>query len=79
MGVCLGVGLRCVRARPPRCVRLFVTPRIAVSLGNSIFSFLRNCLFFFFKFFPHLDYYRICNRVPCAIQLILVDYLFYIE
>ena len=31
---------------------------------------------FFFKFFFHLGYYRILNSVPCAIQYILVGYLF---
>ena len=31
---------------------------------------------FFFKFFFHLGYYRILHRVPCAIQWVLVGYLF---
>ena len=32
---------------------------------------------FFFRFFSHIGYYRVLNRVPCAIQQVLVDYLFY--
>ena len=31
---------------------------------------------FFLRFFSHIGYYRILTRVPCAIQLVLVDYLF---
>ena len=34
---------------------------------------------FFFKFFSHLGYYRILSRVPCAIQQVLVGYLFEIQ
>ena len=33
------------------------------------------CLFFFY-FFSHLGYYSIVSRVPCAIQEVLVSYLF---
>ena len=29
-----------------------------------------------FKFFSHLAYYRVLSRVPCAIQWVLVGYLF---
>ena len=31
---------------------------------------------FFFKCFSHLDYYKILNRAPCAIQYALVGYVF---
>ena len=31
----------------------------------------------FFKFFPHVDNYRILSRLLCAIQYVLVGYLFY--
>ena len=31
---------------------------------------------FFCRFFSHVGYYRILNRVPCAVQEVLVDYLF---
>ena len=34
---------------------------------------------FFFRFFSRIGYYRILSRVPCAIQQVLVDYLFYIQ
>ena len=27
---------------------------------------------FFFKFFSHLDYYRILRKLPCTIQLALL-------
>ena len=33
---------------------------------------------FFFRFLSHTGYYRILGRVSCAIQYIIVDYLFYI-
>ena len=33
---------------------------------------------FFFRFFPHIGYYRVLSRVPCAIQQVLVSDLFYI-
>ena len=33
---------------------------------------------FFFKFFPHLGYYRILISVTFAIPLVLVVYLFWI-
>ena len=35
--------------------------------------------YLFFKFFPHLDYYRILSRAPCAIQQALVGCLSYIS
>ena len=31
----------------------------------------------FFFFFSVINYYKILNRVPCAIQWVLVGYLFY--
>ena len=34
---------------------------------------------FFFRFFSHIVYYRVMSTVPCAIQWVLVDYLFYIH
>ena len=34
---------------------------------------------FFFRFFSHIGYYRILSRVPCALQQVLVDYLFYTQ
>ena len=34
---------------------------------------------FFFKFLSHIGYQSLLNRVPCAIQQVLVDYTFYIE
>ena len=33
---------------------------------------------YIFRFFSLIDYYRILSRVPCAIQYVLVGYLFYI-
>ena len=33
---------------------------------------------FLFRFFPLIGYYRALSRVPCAIQWILINYLFYI-
>ena len=39
--------------------------------------------FFFFKdsfrFFSHIGHYRVLSRVPCAIQQVLISYLFYIS
>ena len=34
---------------------------------------------FFFRFFSLIGNYRILSSVPCAIQLVLVSYLFYIQ
>ena len=31
----------------------------------------------FFKFFSHVDHYRVLSRVPCAMQWVLISYLFY--
>ena len=31
-----------------------------------------------FSFFPRIGHYRVLNRVPCAIQQVLISYLFYI-
>ena len=31
-----------------------------------------------YRFFSHIGYHRILSRVPCAIQWVLVDCLFYI-
>ena len=33
----------------------------------------------FFKFFSHIGHYRVLSRVPCAVQQVLVVYLFYIQ
>ena len=35
--------------------------------------------YLFFRSFSHLGYYRKFSRVPCAIQQVLVDYLFQIQ
>ena len=32
----------------------------------------------FFRFFSHRGYYRVLSRIPCVIQEVLVDYLFYV-
>ena len=32
-----------------------------------------------FRFFFHVDHYRVLNRVPCAIQQVLIDYLLNIQ
>ena len=31
-----------------------------------------------FRLFSYIDNYRVLSRVPCAIQHVLVDYLFYV-
>ena len=33
----------------------------------------------FFRFFSHIGHYRVLSRVPCAIQQVLISYLFYIQ
>ena len=33
----------------------------------------------FFRFFSHIGDYRVLSRVPCAIQQVLISYLFYIQ
>ena len=32
-----------------------------------------------FRFFSHIGHYRVLSRVPCAIQQVLISYLFYIQ
>ena len=32
-----------------------------------------------FRFFCHTGHYRVLRRVPCALQQVLISYLFYIE
>ena len=34
---------------------------------------------FFFRFFSIIGYYKILSIVPCAIQLVIVGYRFYIQ
>ena len=34
---------------------------------------------FFFRFFSLIDYYNILSIVPCAIEQVLVGYIFYIQ
>ena len=46
--------------------------------SNVILLYIEIYLFFF-KFFSLLDYYKILSIVPCAIQQVLVNYLFYIS
>ena len=36
----------------------------AIQLSDSVI----HIHLFFFRFFPHIGYYKILNRVPCAIQ-----------
>ena len=33
----------------------------------------------FLRFFSHIGHYRVLSRVPCAIQQVLISYLFYIQ
>ena len=33
----------------------------------------------FFRFLSHIGYYKVLSRVPCAIQQVLISYLFYIQ
>ena len=33
---------------------------------------------FFLRFFSHIGHYRVLSRVACAIQQVLISYLFYI-
>ena len=32
-----------------------------------------------FRFFPHIGHYRVLDIIPCAIQYVLISYLFYIQ
>ena len=49
---------------------------IQIYLYISIYLYL---YLFFFRFFSIIGYYKILNIVSCAIQLVLVVYLFYIQ
>ena len=33
----------------------------------------------FYRLFSRIDHYRVLSRVPCAIQQVLISYLFYIQ
>ena len=46
----------------------------ALQQSDSVIYYIYIYLFFS-KFFSHLGCYRILNRVPCAIQSVLVGYL----
>ena len=46
---------------------------------NKVIQLYTYVYLFFFRFFPHVCYYRLLSSVPCAIQQVLVDYLFYIQ
>ena len=43
---------------------------------NHFYTYLYSL---FFRFFAHIGHYRVLSRVPCAIQQILISYLFYIQ
>ena len=47
---------------------------VCVCVCVYIYRYIYN----FFRFFSHIGYYKILSIVPCAIQYILVVYLFYI-
>ena len=43
-------------------------------------SVIHECIYiFFFRFFSIIGYYKILRTVPCALQQVLVVYLFYIQ
>ena len=33
----------------------------------------------FFRFYSHIDHYRVLSRVPCALHQVLISYLLYIQ
>ena len=51
---------------------------VVQSLPYSKVTQLYIYIFFFFRFFSLIGYYKISRIVPCAIQKVLVGYLFYI-
>ena len=42
---------------------------------NQLYIYIRITLF---KICSHVGHYRVLSRVPCAIQWVLISYLFYI-
>ena len=46
---------------------------------NQLYIYIYIYPLFFFRFFSHIDHYRVLGRVPCAIQQVLISYLFYIQ
>ena len=66
------------------CVGLFAAPWIAAHQASLSFTIswslfkLMSIYPLFFRFFCHIDHYRVLSRVPCAIQWVLISYLFYI-
>ena len=67
------------------CVGLFAAPWIAAHQASLSFTIswslfkLMSIYPLFFRFFCHIDHYRVLSRVPCAIQWVLISYLFYIQ
>ena len=56
-----------------QCCVIFRCTRKWVSYSYMYFHYL-----FFFLFSSHIGHYRVLSRVPCAIQQVLISYLFYI-
>ena len=46
---------------------------------NQLYIYIYPLFFFFLRFFSHICHYRLLSRVPCAIQQVLISYLFYIQ
>ena len=51
---------------------------------HVIYVYIYVCVYiymylFFFRFFSIISYYKILSIILCALQLVLVVYLFYIE
>ena len=47
----------------------------SIQQSDSVYIYI---YMFFFTFFFFIGYFKILSRVPCAIQQVLVGYLFYI-
>ena len=63
------VDLQCVNFRYTKVIQLY----IYVYIHTNIYIYP-----LFLRFFSHIGYCRILNRVPCAMQQVLVDHIYFI-
>ena len=80
--------LKLQRAGTTFCFKLFKKVFIGVQLIYNVAlvssvqqseSVIHIHISLFFRFFSHIGHYRVLSRVPCAIQQVLISYLFYIQ
>ena len=77
--------IECVQmyANQPLFLKIFIGAQLSYNvvlvLGVQQSESVIHISTLFFRFFSHIDHYRVLSRVPCAIQQVLISYLFYIQ